>query len=461
VRRLTRFAAVAALLGCASPQTPPGGPVDEDAPQLVRVRPDSNATSVRADAIGFEFNEVISERPQGAQSLAELFLISPSTGANSLSWRRTRLEVKPHGGLRPNTTYSVVMLPGLTDLEGNVDSIGTSVVFSTGPSIAAGRLRGVVFDWLGERAAPRALIEAFALPDSTRYLGFADSTGRYDLAHLPPGRYLLRGLIDQNRNRLIDPRELYDTMTVTLADSLRVPLHAIARDTLGPSIERVELVDSLTIRVRFDRALDTAFVIVPSVFVLKASDSTVVRLESAVGGRAFQQQKADSLRAVAVRDSVRAAQQADSARRADSLRTGRVAPRPAAPRPAPATDTTQEPPLKPGIRIPDIEAVLRLRTPLPPASAFRLRAVEVRGIVGPTRSSERTFTTPRARPAADTAAVRDTGATSGASARRPATARLISGVMGGPPHRENEADSRARPDPFLAARIIFPPSLRS
>lgn len=461
MRRLTRLAAAAALVACASPQTPPGGPVDEDAPLLVRVRPDTNATNVRDDAIGFEFDEVISERPQGAQSLSELFLISPSSGVNSLSWRRTRLEVKPRGGLKPNTTYRVVMLPGLTDLEGNVDSIGTSVVFSTGPSIATGRLRGVVFDWMNERAAPRAFIEAFALPDSTRYLGFADSTGRFDLAHLPPGRYLLRGVVDQNRNRLLDPRELYDTMTVTLADSLRVPLHGIARDTLGPGIERVEVIDSLTIRVRFDRVLDTAFVIAPSVFVLKASDSTVVRLASAVGGRAFQQQTTDSLRVLAIRDSVRAAQQADSVRRADSLRTGRVAPRPAAPRRPPPADTTREPPLKPAIRTPDIEAVIRIAAPLPPGSAFRMRAVEVRGIVGPTRSSERTFTTPRARPATDTAAVRDTGFTAGASARSPVRSRPSSGAVGGPPHRENGPESPDRPPPFLAARIIFPPIFRS
>jgi hypothetical protein len=462
MRGLTRLVAIGALVACASPQTPPGGPVDEDAPQLVRMRPDTNATNVRAGAIGFEFDEVISERPQGAPSLAELFLISPSTGANSLSWRRTRLEVKPRGGLRPNTTYSVVMLPGLTDLDGNVDSVGTSLVFSTGPSIATGRLRGVVFDWMAERAAPRAFIEAFALPDSTRYLGFADSTGRYDLANLPPGRYLVRALVDQNRNRILDPREPFDTTSVTLADSLRVALHAVARDTLGPSIERVELVDSLTLRVRFDRALDTTFVINPSVFVLKAADSTNVQLASAVGGRAFQRQRDDSTRVAALQDSVRRAQQADSARRADSVRTGRVAPRPVAPRPAPAADTTREPPLKPAVRIPDVEAVLRLSAPLSLGSAFRLRAVEVRSIVGVTRSSERTFTTPRARPAADTAAARDTGSTSSRGLSRPTVSPTSArGGVGGPPHRENDRESSARPDPFLPARTIFPPSLRS
>ena len=43
MRRLTLAAVLVAFAGCASPGTPPGGPVDADAPQLVAVRPDTNA----------------------------------------------------------------------------------------------------------------------------------------------------------------------------------------------------------------------------------------------------------------------------------------------------------------------------------------------------------------------------------------------------------------------------------
>ena len=84
-----------------------------------------------------------------------------------------------------------------------------------------------------------------------RYLGFTDSTGRYTLEHAPRGTFLLRGLVDQNRNRLLDPRELYDTMTVTVGaspgDTAQRSLHAISRDTIGPGIDRVEVLDSVTL----------------------------------------------------------------------------------------------------------------------------------------------------------------------------------------------------------------------
>ncbi|MGQ0649464.1 MAG: Ig-like domain-containing protein, partial [Gemmatimonadaceae bacterium] len=407
MRRLIAGALV--LAACASPGTPPGGPEDDEAPLIVRVRPDTNAVNVRAGNIGFDFDEVISERAQGVTTLADLFLISPSNGRNDVSWRRTRLEVRPRGGLRPNTTYRVTMLPGLTDLDGNVDSVGASVVFSTGPTLASGRVTGMVFDWLAERPARGATVEAIVLPDSIRYMAMADSMGRYELRNMPPGRYVLRGLVDQNKNRELDPRELFDTLTIALQDSLSRELHAISRDTLGAGIERVDIVDSLTLRVRFDRALDTALTIVPTQFTLKKGDSTVVAIRTAIGGRALKRMQEDSARTKALQDSIRAANDTtkrDSTRAAE--RQAAAAAAAARARAAarlragtPPVDTT--PPPKPSVKIPDTEVVLGLADPLPAGTAFRLRAQDMRTVVGHSRSSERTFTSPRPRPVTDSA----------------------------------------------------------
>jgi hypothetical protein len=182
---------------------PPGGPEDFESPAILRLRPDTNAVNVRANAITYNFDKVVSERPQGATDLASLFLISPSHGMPRVSWRRNMIAVSPRGGFDPATTYSVRMLPGLTDLQGNIDTVGRALVFSTGPAIATGTLRGIVFDWLAEKVAPQAFIEAFPVPtsrDSTRYLTVADSTATN--SPLPPGRYLLQASIDQNKNRL-------------------------------------------------------------------------------------------------------------------------------------------------------------------------------------------------------------------------------------------------------------------
>ena len=99
---MRRLIAALVLAGCAQPGIPPGGPTDTKPPVLVRVTPDTNATDVRRGSITFEFDEVVSERPQGVPSLAELFIVSPSLGPNGISWRRTRIDITPRGGLRPH-----------------------------------------------------------------------------------------------------------------------------------------------------------------------------------------------------------------------------------------------------------------------------------------------------------------------------------------------------------------------
>ena len=426
-----RLIALLAVVGCAQAGMPPGGPPDTDPPQLVRVTPDTNALNVRGNSIAFQFNEVVSERPRGVPGLAELFIVSPSTGPSGISWRRTRVEITPRGGLRPNTTYTVRMLPGLVDLDNNADSSGMTVVFSTGASLATGRISGRAFDWVAGRAAPRAIVEAISLPDSARYGTEADSSGSFSITHMPPGQFLLRVLIDQNRNASLDARELFDTITVTLSDSLSRDMLAAVRDTIGPGVLTADLRDSLTLRLTLDHPLDTAFVPTPATISIKAADSSVVSFASVLTQAELDRAIADSVRRMQVQDSVRRAFIADSARQADSVRTAseRAAPMAAQPVPpgqpsrptgrrpgvttraptAPTTrDTTTRVPARPDAKLPVTALYVKFERPLPPGGSFRVEVKDLRSITGATRTSQRVFTTPRARP--DTGRVKpDTG----------------------------------------------------
>lgn len=414
VRRLiVAFAAAA----CAQPGMPPGGPPDREPPRLVRVTPDTNARNVRAGAIAFQFDEVVSERPQGAASLADLFIISPSTGRAGVSWRRTRVEITPRGGLRPNTTYTVRMLPGLADLDNNVDSSGTILVFSTGPELATGRITGRVFDWVAARPAGRALVEAVSLPDSAVFGTESDSLGAFTLDHMPAGQFLLRAHLDQNRNRVVDARELIDTVTISLTDSLNREMLAAIRDSLGPGIANVELRDTTTLRITFDRPLDTLLVPQPAMFSVRGADSAAVPVAAVLTQADLDRAAADSARLRAIQDSVRMQAAADSVRAADSARAVTAPParpsgrRPgAATRPPPAapTDTSNRIVPRPSARIPIMAVYLRFAAPLRPATSYRVNTDSLTSVTGARRSSQRVFTTPR--PRADTGAVRpDTG----------------------------------------------------
>ena len=423
---MRRLITLMALAGCAQAGVPPGGPPDRAPPRLVRVTPDTNAINVRGDAISFEFDEVVSERPRGASGLAGLFIVSPSTGPSGVSWRRTRVEVKPRGGLRPNTTYTIRMLPGMVDLDNNADSTGLTLVFSTGPTLAAGRIAGRVFDWAAARPAPRAIVEAIALPDSARFGTEADSSGTFAITHMPPGQFLLRALVDVNKNGVVDGRELFDTVTVTLADSLRRDMLAAVRDSIGVGIADVGLRDSLTLRVTLDRPLDTLFVPAPRVFSIKAADSSVVSFDTALTQADVDRATADSIRAKVVQDSVRRAFVADSARAADSVRAA-AAPVPATPPPRPTGRrpgaTTRTPPAaprdtssrivpRPSAKIPVTVLYVKFKQPLKPATSFRITADSLRSVTGASRTSSRVFTTPRPAARPDTGKVRpDTGRT--------------------------------------------------
>jgi len=404
MRRLTLLFALGA---CASPGLPPGAPPDSTAPRLLKVTPDSGTVNARVGGVQFLFSEVVNERPAGATDLASLFLISPYDGEPRVSWRRTRIEVVPRRGIRANTTYVVRLLPGIADLRGNDDSVGRTIVFSTGANIAAGVMRGTVFDWVGQRPSPRAFVSATSLSDSTAYVAVTDSLGSFTIRAVPPGRYMLRALVDENRNRAIDPREPFDTATVALSDSASRELLAIVRDTLGPGLATVALADSVTLRVAFDRGLDSTRRLSVTDFSLKAQDSSVIRIESLIMGRALERQRQDSIRLEAVQDSARRAAQQDSIRRVDSIRAA-AAGRPLGRRPGappagvqavrPVSDTLRREAPKPSVPPPETEVILRLAQPLRPAAAFRLRATNIRSFLGYVRTSERQFQTPRAQP---------------------------------------------------------------
>jgi hypothetical protein len=389
VRRLIALAGLAGVIACASASPPPGGPEDRDPPRLLAVTPDSHAVNFRERNVVFRFDETINDRGSGAQELDNYFLVSPSDGSPRVSWHRSRIEVRPRNGFRDNTAYSVTLLPGLSDLRGNVMRAGASVVFSTGPTIPPERITGTVFDWAAERPAARAFIQAVT-PDSVVYLAQSDSAGRFTVGPLPRGIYLVRAIVDANNNRALDRSEAFDTARVAAPQATPLELLAIARDTLPPRIASVTPADSLSLRVTFDRFLDPAAPPAAAAFRLVASDSSTIRVVAVLAPRAEQAEREARQQAVT-----------DSLRRLDSLANKPLVPRPAPgmpPRRAAAAATPSVPP-------PYTTLLLRIARPLAPSTGHRLSVADARGLSGRAASSERTFTTPRPAPVppADTA----------------------------------------------------------
>ncbi|HEY3258576.1 MAG TPA: Ig-like domain-containing protein [Gemmatimonadaceae bacterium] len=282
-RGLVAFAIISAAGACASPGMPPGGPVDTQAPKLLGFVPDSGSVNVKPAEVVFKFNEIVSERPS-AGSLVALFLISPRDGAPNVGWHKRNVSVRPRRGWRPNTAYTVTMLPGMSDLRGNASNAGAVMIFSTGPEIPRSRIAGTVFNWVAGTVAPRAFVEARQLTDTTTvYVAFTDSAGTFIFPNLPPGRYSLRGIIDENNNKGLDPREAWDT-TTTLADSARVEVLAFARDSVAPRLIEVGIRDTATLELLFEHPIDPNQSLTPASITIKRSDSTDVPVLSVSRG---------------------------------------------------------------------------------------------------------------------------------------------------------------------------------
>lgn len=398
MRRLIALAAAAGAVACASMGSPPGGPPDKTPPQIVAITPDSGALNAKPKNVVFQFDETVNDR-NARGALDQYFLISPMDGAPRVSYHRSRIEVRPRHGFKANTAYVVTLLPGLSDIRGNVSNETRSVLFSTGPTIPRFGVLGHIYDWQNQRGLASAVVEAISLPDSTIYIVAADSGGAYTLGPIPAGRYAVIGWVDQDRNRARNRTEIWDSTTVTITTSRPiVDLYAILRDTLPARIQTVTVDDSLSLRLAFDHALDPAQQFATSQIRLVTADSTplpilrVLTAEQADKERADSTRRADSLAVRTDTAAARRAAQADSARRAQlppTPGTGRAI-APAAP--------------KPGRPAPPTTLIVRIapQRPLRPGN-YRLTASGVRSVVGLVGTSSRIFTVPKPAPRDTTA----------------------------------------------------------
>jgi len=382
VRRLAALAALSAAVACAKLGAPPGGPLRTTPPVLLRIIPDSGAVNVAIRGVVFEFDVVTNDRAGAAGDLENLFLMSPQEGRPRVIWRRERIEVRPRRGFRPNTAYSVTMLPGIADLRGNTLPNGRTVIFSTGPAIPPYFVHGRVFDWMNERVAPRALVEVIRRPDSLTFVGAADSSGQFSVGPLDEGNYVVRALVDANNNRGVDPGEPWDSLPIVVrGTSPFLELLAAPRDTIAPRLLTVGARDSLTLAASFDRPIDPSFPLTPaSIRVVGGADSVALRvaaIQTRAQEDASQRARSDS------------AARADTSVRADSARarrdTGGVR--------GSAPPVIQARPSRPA---PAKELIVRLdpQTPLRPGGVYRVTAVNIRGLLGQTRTTDRIITAP-------------------------------------------------------------------
>jgi len=397
--------ALALAAACANTGEPPGGPPDEKPPLILSVYPESGAVlpNPRGDAV-IQFDGVIEEQSggtgAGATGLAARILLSPTAGPVDVSWHRSAIHVKPKEGWKPGRIYHLQILPGIADLRRNVAKDRRTIVFSTGPVIPHATLTGVAVLWVEQRALVGGLVRAQLLPDTLAYLALVDSSGGFRFDNLPPGRYAVFAIADQNGNRVRERREAYDSALVTVDSSAATVLWAFVHDTTGPKLRQADPLDSLAARLTFTQPLDpTQAPDSLRVRVVTLPDSTPVRVRGLLA-----QARYDSLvtRERAALDSARAAH--DTTRKPsplprDTSRADTLGLRPPAPvgaRPVPDTSglhliLEQRP-------VPQDKLVLRFDTMLIPGARYYVEVRGTRNLGGVTADGHAVLVVPKPKP---------------------------------------------------------------
>ncbi|HEX7079214.1 MAG TPA: Ig-like domain-containing protein [Candidatus Eisenbacteria bacterium] len=302
--------AALAAAGCAKSVFPPGGPPDTTPPKVLAATPADSSVRVARDAgVTFLFSE-----PMDHPSVRDAVKIFPPPPHLSYKWTGRLFRIRWADPLRSDATYQVLLSARARDAHGVMLGNSVAVRFSTGDSLAPGRISGIV----RARTLPRKGVPIFVFPDSvgTRpdttdfeptYAAETDTSAAYELAGLALGQgYRLFLFYDRNANGAFDdqtdllipyPEAIRLTPERSVADSInfvavdpRAP--AVVSGTIAASdstaqyrVEARGVPDSTNVR-RVDRIGPGAFTLrVPTgSYTLRASrvpgpDGTPARLE--------------------------------------------------------------------------------------------------------------------------------------------------------------------------------------
>lgn len=191
--------------GCASIQTPTGGPRDSIAPKVLKETPANFTTNFKADEINIQLDEYFKISNESKE-----FSISPAMDKNPFfKIRKKVLNIQLQDTLAPNTTYTINFGRGLVDYnEGNVLK-NYMYVFSTGNKIDSLTISGTIKNTLSKQPVLDATV--FIIPveqDSifgkrrANIFTTTDSSGNFNLKYLRAGTYRAYALKEESGDRV-------------------------------------------------------------------------------------------------------------------------------------------------------------------------------------------------------------------------------------------------------------------
>jgi uncharacterized protein (DUF2141 family) len=189
-----------ALLACARPIAPTGGPRDAQPPGLLPEKSTPNrSTFFAGDRIELTFDEWVTLSDVGKQ-----VLISPPLSGKknlpdiSLKGKTVTIQFEKDQVLRPKTTYTINMGQSVKDLHEGNPAKDLIFVFSTGAYIDSLIASGTVVDAFTLKPVEQVVAmlyentaDSAVLLERPAYFARSDKSGAFQLTNLKPGTYRL------------------------------------------------------------------------------------------------------------------------------------------------------------------------------------------------------------------------------------------------------------------------------
>ncbi|HKY60220.1 MAG TPA: Ig-like domain-containing protein [Gemmatimonadota bacterium] len=256
------------FVACASEGFPPGGPEDLAAPVLLETDPAHRAVNATPDqAIRLTFDEVIDDRQLG--ELARIIRVNPDDPEFHIELDENVITLAPDEPLHEDLTYSVTVLPGIRDREGNASVQPQSILFSVGGEVPI-TLSVVRARILDESGAP-AVGALYRLENTATEFGYtmtADSQGGIEAEAVAYGPYVATAWIERVRPegwQMTEEPGARDTFELSETSRAHEATYRIAVvDTTAPIVTAVTTPEARLLRVTVDDAIPEGASLAPA-----------------------------------------------------------------------------------------------------------------------------------------------------------------------------------------------------
>ena len=270
------------LIQCANQLPPPGGPIDNEPPEVLEVYPQNGTLNFSDDYFEFTFSEYIDKF-----SIMDALFISPEINRLEYDWSGTSVEVTFDDTLNENTTYTVSIGSNIQDLN-NRNSLAKAVnfAFSTGSQLDVGEISGKVYD----KDPNGVMIFAYMKKDSfdnpilvkPKNVSQVGENGEFWFLGLANGKYRIFAVKEENKNRIYNVGEDFygaPFKEITLTDSSSkfegLTFRLAKEDTLPPYMTNITMTDRNHILIEYSENIDSSKVSKDNFFIVDSINQKI------------------------------------------------------------------------------------------------------------------------------------------------------------------------------------------